>query len=376
MRRKTNSIQRLMGRSAIWNTIVLTMIAGFMLACSNNHAASPTPVIPTQSFSTAAPSPTATIPDLSPTVFSTIASPQPTIVPSPTGVLAQPSSLLLTLAPGQYIVYSAFDRFGQYDSQVYSLYVMSMDGSTQGKLMELPSSDAQLSSDGTLIAFLSSGELAIVDLRSNEKTEYSLGKTCQNKNISHLTWSPDSTNLALVCDDGDIYVWSLVAKQITSLDLLHNSPNNITDGLILPTWSPDGRWLAYYEDIGDPQNSFDGPFLTDMSCLSKPATCVGKTRVLGDLYGLIAWSPHNELSVVPVLVNEHGIDILNTNGAVVQKIPLPSRIDSFAWSPDYKWIATEYGSQISIVSLNDHSSRVLATIKKSEVQVAFWLSIP
>ncbi|MCD4734336.1 hypothetical protein K8R78_08895, partial [bacterium] len=140
---------------------------------------------------------------------------------------------------GPYAI--AFSRDGE-------IFVMNADGSNQTQLTfnDYVEEDAVFSPDGRYIAFSQDSDVVVMNSDGEIKLRATFPFGCTN-----LEWSPDSRHLVFTTLDVQdnpplIYVISLddeSLSQLTFEDAFH------------PTWSPDGRRIAFY--------TFDGIFVMD-----------------------------------------------------------------------------------------------------------------
>jgi dipeptidyl aminopeptidase/acylaminoacyl peptidase len=96
-----------------------------------------------------------------------------------------------------------------------------------------------ISSDGSLLVYLHSGEIWSLSLKDTNAKAALLFKA--RGAVNSLRWSPDSKSLAFVSSRGDysfVGVYLVEAKQLTYLD-----PGTTLDGE--PVWSPDSRRIAF-----------------------------------------------------------------------------------------------------------------------------------
>lgn len=139
-------------------------------------------------------------------------------------------------------VYSASN-----DRQDYELYI-----SGGGSLTDAPGADGGCawSPDGRFVAFTSGrtgeGDLYLLDVTEIEKPPRRLTSIDDSSEL-FVAWSPDSTKLAFVAhsNSGD-NLWLIPA--------LGDEPIQLTDwtgNQVRPTFSPDGRWIAFYANLED-----------------------------------------------------------------------------------------------------------------------------
>jgi len=280
--------------------------------------------------------------------------------------------LLASLPPGQYVVYSGYDKVSR------AFYVVSMDGTFQGKLVPQGSIDARLSPDGKRIVFsdsesiFSQTTLLIFDLEQNTTTKILVERGCV-----HPSWGPDGQTLAIECRN--IYVLSLQNGTRERL-LPEYDPEQIE---VSPEWSPDGKWIAYYRRVSP--FPVDGPYLVDASCLADPLTCNAKTHRLVMLEGVLAWSPDSRyVAIGPFDENKSNtISIFDTQSSqLVRKLKVElgyGPINTMSWSPDGKWIAftpRDANGIFLIPAESGEPTLLYADFDTEGKQVVFWLTVP
>ena len=102
------------------------------------------------------------------------------------------------------------------------------------------------SPDGKTLAYMSdrSGEYQLVlrpaDGSGEERTVTSLGPGYRYRPI----WSPDSKRIVFIDQTQTLRLVDVATGAVTELDRLHGWLHSALEGFH-PSWSPDGRWLAY-----------------------------------------------------------------------------------------------------------------------------------
>lgn len=195
---------------------------------------------------------------------------------------------------GRQIAFAASPGFGE-DSLREGIWIMNADGSGEPRFV----------SDGRLAAWSPGGkQMAIHDVARDPKTgawvnsiwildlESSEERVVFSRSAGggasgfKLAWSPDGTRLAFAFGpeglgtglDRDVWVLDLRSGHLTQLT--HGGLNDS------PTWSPDGRLIAY---VGEVQ--VKGRFAEAIMIARADGSC--KVQALGpaDFLAATAWSP-------------------------------------------------------------------------------------
>ncbi len=141
--------------------------------------------------------------------------------------------------------------FSSNRDNVQALWRIAADGTGAVRLTAGtgPEADLSLSSDGRCLAYSSSAvkfDIVILDLASGESTE--LGGM---RSEIGPGFAPDRTRMVFSSDrNGDFDIWIQPLEDGRP----RGSPYRLTDQAgneMLPTFSPDGRWVAYSRILGD-----------------------------------------------------------------------------------------------------------------------------
>lgn len=313
--------------------------------------------------STAIPTPT-TRPTVAPTFMPTptvTPMPQPTSIPTTKPLRVLPAAL----QPGQYIVY----RITNDPDNVFQ--IISMEGEPQGAMLI---ANGALSPDGKQMAQVDGNKIVLSDLVGNKlRVLTATGAGCGEADIRMPTWSPDGTQLAVSCGD-----------TIAILDAVTGEPQGITTapieqtGIWWLTWSPNGKWLAYYLDNAQAQDPALGVFVTSVDCF-ETHDCKAKSQWIYKHSAHLVWTPDNYLVIAPKAVDYQSIRIYDVStGKVVRTLGIPETsvaLDSIAWSPDNKWVAVGQPDGIFLMSTSDAGSKPRLLTNMSSA-VEFWLIVP
>jgi Tol biopolymer transport system component len=156
------------------------------------------------------------------------------------------------------------------------------------------------------------------------------------------SWSPDGRTLAYDSDQaGNLDIWVTQVGYPQAVNRTANSP----DDDMQPNWSPDGQWIAFFS-----KREGSGYFI--MPAVGGMARKVVPWRI-GDSYPTTPqWSPDSaQLAYARDQRVAPWIEILTIADGRERKIPLPPRnnaVIDLSWSPDGRWFA--YGRAISPVA--------------------------
>jgi Tol biopolymer transport system component len=265
-------------------------------------------------------------------------------------LLAAPVAVLLTAAPahpsadgnpppaGEWVVFAS-DRDG--DSE---LYAVKPDGTGLRRLTRNRVEDfyPAVSPDGTRIAFVSSrsgdDDVYVMNLdgsglralTSNSTTPG--GLPIQDEAPS---WSPDGRRLAFASNraDGQFEIFLMRANG-TGVRRLTRTGRQVTD--TIPAWSPDGSLIAFASDRVSPFNTEIYVIRPDGTGLRRLTDTGGSDGVLGD-DSMPAWSPDGtQIAFASNRDQQSELYVMNADGSRQRRVlARPSRDDLLPrWSPD------------------------------------------
>jgi dipeptidyl aminopeptidase/acylaminoacyl peptidase len=156
-----------------------------------------------------------------------------------------------------------------------------------------------------------------------------------------LTWSPDGKSIAfartpLAAEDWQLYSVNTDDKRLT----------HIADGIVLPRWSPDGRWIA-----GASNDSICLVLVSDKSKRCFDPTAINNARVSADqtteampravaLNNPFWFFGSTRIGFTAVAKKGHGIYSMRLDGTDIQEhlAPVPLALCDLSWVQDTKQI--------------------------------------
>ncbi len=275
----------------------------------------------------------------------------PTATPSLTATTI-PFIKISSLPPGEYLSY--LRSFSGEDT--YYVGVLSPDGESKGYLAKVEISSAQLSPN---LEYVTDYQ-GVINLNSGERLHFDELNDCDTGDWS---WSPDSQSLVVSCSatDPPTYVPhdSLFIFSIRDHSMLRITNNPDSSILSSPSWSPDGRWIAYTGITGRSGTSYyNGFHILDTRCFSSPVTCWRDEPAM-NVNGPYVWSPDSRF-----LAAGSGIyHVFNGVVTLWRKYPIDptSIIEWLSWSPNSNQIAmmTNLGNFLLSVDTNKTSSLIV-----------------
>lgn len=284
------------------------------------------------------------------------ASPSGAIVPSTTPVgtpassvnpalTSAPAATPMAVLPGEpWLVYGWADENGWY------LSLMRPDGSDAHRIVtDVPGQHkfASWSPDGLTLAFVvqdadtPEGSIWTARADGTGAALLSAGGTECPVGLFHPAWSPDGTKLAVVCYPGggdrfSVAVLDLPTKSLRRLATF--TWPEVVDSA--PTWSPDGKSIAFAIDHWDPTNQF-----LDRTVVATVPAEGGKIHRLTDPTALMSspdWSPNGREIVIKSndLGNGPGnLYVVRPDGTGLRQLTHSSvdsamRIGCPRWDPD------------------------------------------
>jgi len=303
---------------------------------------------------------------------------QPTGQSSSMATLATIRTFYASLPPGQYLAYYNTDQVG-------GLQAISLDGAVR---IQLTNFDAYaITADGKKVLVLSGPADQPVKSILNLENDATTQLPPAIRHCDYFSGLPDLSKLAMWCRDNEIYVFTRKDQSLVQVTHITNEEEQF---YFYPLWSPDGKWIAYFDLFSNPfrVDPGDGLYLVDTSCLADPDTCPAKTRgpFQDDLYlqGPYAWSPDSQQLAIPSNSLTEPIKIFDLRTESfhdLRQIGGSGLPRSIAWSPDGEWIAysqseSESNSSDDIFLTPAKGGEPIQLVNSSHTAIAyFWLTI-
>jgi eukaryotic-like serine/threonine-protein kinase len=192
---------------------------------------------------------------------------------------------------------------------------------------------------------------------------------------SFPTWSPDGRTIAYHSDQSGNYdIWVAQLGSGQAVNRTADSPVND----MFPRWSPDGQWIIFFSER-------DGGGWFVMPAVGGTARKIAPLPP-GAIAMAAEWSPDSrQVAYVLGQATKPWIEILTLSDRVSKKLPLPVKplnnaITSIAWSPDGRWIAhdraiggTSATAELWLTRVDDGESTALTDGSRRDWHPA-WLA--
>jgi WD40 repeat protein len=292
--------------------------------------------------------------------------------PTKTIIPTNNSTQVFLPPPGEYIAYS----YGT------SIKLVSVAGKESGTLMEGANEGRNwLSPNQEIVAY--SEELHILQFRniySAKIITIQEQETCRY-GVTYLSWNPEGDKVVVSCfygnNDSDLKILTypegiIVGHFEKIIDFSKDSINLPYK----PTWSPDGKWIAFFVRSSSQIIGEKGPFITDTSCLSDDTTCAQKTILrIDNTASLLSWTPDSNLAIVDPYKSSINIYKMPSFYSL-QTINISQQylrdFHSFAWSHNDEWFA--FGGMDGIFIMSSKTGEIKQVSSEAE-DVLFWIEI-
>jgi hypothetical protein len=203
--------------------------------------------------------------------------------------------------------------------------------------------------------------------------------TISNKKLQDCweppSWAPDSQQFIASCiRDGNpnLFLFSLTDQTLVPIT---NFDERFSGRM--PSWSPDGKWIAYYKGSNvSGYSEQEGLHLLDINCFSDSSSC-DQGQVGIKVSYPFTWSPDSQFIAgigEDTTTGTNSIDIFSivNRGLVLYKIyPIASAIDWISWSPSGEIIAVDTRENILLLSIDSGDVRAIEVLP-----FISWIRIP
>lgn len=268
------------------------------------------------------------------------------------------------LNPGIYLLYM------RPDESIVRVYATQLGVSGQLFLFTA-NGYFDVSSNGKFLAY-TNDETNTLDILSVESNDILKLPLPTDAGCADISVSADGAMIA--CGGTEIFIVSTAENEWRKLTYWsERKPEDTWDN---PRYSPNGKWLSYFNLADMPFSKSDGLYLTDITCLSRIESCWENTvgPVFNEIAGLpgngnsFSWSPDSQKIVMPDYNKLYLFDVKTGTSKVLSVDIYPT---SVSWSPTGDVIAFSDYNVYLISSNGNDLERVI-----NDAWLLGWLVIP
>ncbi len=258
------------------------------------------------------------------------------------------------------------------------IYVMNSDGTDQIRLTNShpADSDPAFSPDGTKIAFrsLRDGSAEIYLMNSDGSNQTRLTNSSGGNSI-RPTWSPDGRKIAFVRNATALYIMNVDGSGLANIFSSAVTGNFITNTFIRdPAWSPDGSRIAF--ELSD--------FLSgEINVVNTDGTGLATLQRAGEILDFNftpSWSPDGgniAFAYKNDLYQFNQLNLMGADGKNQRRLVNVAVIEKVSWSPDGAKIAFDDFNDGEIYTINSNGSgRVNLTNNPALDYQPSWGTVP
>jgi hypothetical protein len=264
---------------------------------------------------------------------------EPTLISS-TSLLNRPD--VTKLGPGTYLMYT------KTEGPTVKIYTVKL-GEVNETYLFTPTGYFDVSSNGKFIAY-TNNETDTLDIMSVESSDIlSLPLPSDTKCVD-ISVSADGAMVA--CGGDEIYV--IFTGENKWHQLTYWSENKPNDTWDIPRYSPNGKWLSYFNLADMSFSKNDGVYLTNMTCLNQIESC--RKNTMGPVFNEVAgipgngnfssWSPDSKKLVLP---GHNKLYVFDVKTGTSNELYVDIQPDAVSWSPTGDVIAFS-GYDVYLVS--------------------------
>lgn len=226
----------------------------------------------------------------------------------------------------------------------FGSYLMDADGS-QLRGLTNNSTNLHWSPDGKSIAFGRDGELYVINADGRQQTRLTSSLTSSNQ----VAWSPDNKRLAFAAKPHGIHAIQVDGTQEKDLTNYSTDFGGIT-------WSPDGNYIYFLSTYGGPLELYRVG-----ASGGRPIRLASAPEYIDSF----AVSPNGKY----IAFTSDKMFVMNSDGTQVKQL-LDTRTNHLSWSPDSQYLSFAY-DQLAAVKV-DNSQVITLTDISAFVTYPQW----